>query len=111
MADRNAKSIHRIFDALGDPTRRRILERLSSGPHAVSSLSEPMNLTLAAVLQHVQSLERCGLVRTAKIGRVRTCELEPKALAAAERWLADRRTWWEKKYDKLGALLEDDDEV
>lgn len=109
MADRSSKSIERIFDALGDPTRRRILERLSAGPRAVSSLSEPLNLTVAAVLQHVQSLERSGLVRTAKVGRVRTCQLEPKALAEAERWLADRRSLWEKHYDRLGALLDEED--
>lgn len=110
MADRNIKSIDRIFEALGDPTRRRILERLSTGPRAVSSLSEPLNLTLAAVLQHVQSLERSGLVRTAKVGRVRTCQLEPKALADAEQWLADRRSWWEKNYDRLGTLLDEEDD-
>jgi DNA-binding transcriptional ArsR family regulator len=109
MADRSTKSLERIFDALGDPTRRRILERLSSGPSAVSSLSEPLNLTLAAVLQHVQSLERSGLVRTVKVGRVRTCQLEPKALVEAERWLADRRSLWEKNYDRLGSLLKEDD--
>ncbi len=109
MAERSIKSIERIFDALGDPTRRRILERLSSGPRAVSSLSEPLNLTLAAVLQHIQSLERSGLVRTAKVGRVRTCRLEPKALVEAERWLADRRSLWEKNYDRLGSLLSEDD--
>ena len=109
MADRKLRSIEQTFDALGDPTRRRILERLSAGPRAVSSLSEPLNLTVAAVLQHVQTLERSGLVRTAKVGRVRTCQLEPSAFAAAERWLADRRAQWEKAYDRLGALLDEED--
>jgi DNA-binding transcriptional ArsR family regulator len=110
MGDRTIKSFDRIFDALGDPTRRRILERLSAGPRAVSSLSGPLRLTVAAVLQHVQTLERSGLVSTAKEGRVRTCRLEPKALAEAERWLADRRSYWENNYDKLGALLDDDED-
>lgn len=108
MADRKNRSLERTFDALGDPTRRRILERLSSGPCTVSSMSPPLNLTIAAVLQHVQTLERSGLVRTAKVGRVRTCQLEPKALAEAERWLADRRSQWEKNYDRLATLLDDD---
>ncbi|HVU35168.1 MAG TPA: metalloregulator ArsR/SmtB family transcription factor [Opitutaceae bacterium] len=109
MADRSNRAIERIFDALGDPTRRRILEHLSSGPRAVSSLSGPLKLTVAAILQHVQCLERSGLVRTAKVGRVRTCEIESKALADAERWLADRRARWEENYDKLAALLGDED--
>lgn len=109
MADRKNRSIEQTFDALGDPTRRRILERLSAGPRAVSTLSAPLNLTVAAVLQHIQTLERSGLVRTAKVGRVRTCQIEPKAFADAERWLADRRALWEKNYDRLGKLLEEDE--
>lgn len=108
MADRKNRSLERTFNALGDPTRRRILERLSSGPCAVSSMAEPLNMTTAAVLQHVQTLERSGLVRTVKIGRVRTCQIEPKALTEAERWLADRRSQWERNYDRLGTLLNDD---
>src|SRR3569833_1349051 len=110
MAIRKRPTIDDVFRALGDPTRRRILEHISTGPSDVSSLSSPLHLTLAAVLQHVQALERSGLITTSKVGRERTCQLNPEGFAAAERWLADRRSLWEKRYDKLGALLEEDDD-
>ena len=79
----------RVFDALGDPTRRALVARLSHGPLSVSALGKPFDLTLAAVVQHVRVLERSHLVRTAKAGRVRTCWLEPAGLAAAAAWLAE----------------------
>lgn len=104
---RQRAQVHRVFHALGDPTRRAILERLSAGPAAVSALAAPLEVTLAATVQHVQVLEACGLVHTAKQGRVRTCRLEPAGFAAAERWLEERRSTWERRLDRLGELLEE----
>lgn len=99
-----------IFRALGDPTRRVLMEKLSDGPISVSKLAEPLAITLAAVMQHLQVLEECGLVRTEKIGRVRTCRIEPAGLDAATHWIADRRSTWERRLDKLGDLLVEEDE-
>ena len=103
MADQ--PSVDRIFAALGDPTRRALLERLTPGPMSVTRLAEPFGLTLAAVVQHLQVLERAGLVSTQKIGRVRTCRVEPSGLQVAAAWLADRRSPMERRLDRLGALL------
>jgi DNA-binding transcriptional ArsR family regulator len=100
-------TVDQVFHALGDVTRRAILERLSKGPTSVSQLAEPLNMTLAAVVQHLQILEESGLVRTEKAGRVRTCQLEPGGLSVAEKWITDRRSVWERRLDRLGKLLED----
>ena len=97
--------IDRIFHALGDPTRRAIMEKLSAGAISVSQLAEPLDITLAAVVQHLQILEDSGLVQTEKVGRVRTCRIEPAGLSAAEQWIADRRSMWERRLDRLGDLL------
>ncbi len=98
--------IDRVFHALGDPTRRTMMERLSLGPISVSALASPLDITLAAVVQHLQMLEESGLVKTEKTGRVRTCRLEPGGLEVAERWIADRRSLWERRLDRLGDLLD-----
>lgn len=103
-------SIDRVFHALGDPTRRAILERLSAGPVSVSRLAKPLDITLAAVVQHLQVLEKSGLVHTQKAGRVRTCRMEPKGFSVAERWISDRRSLWERRLDRLGTLLAEADE-
>jgi DNA-binding transcriptional ArsR family regulator len=97
--------IDRIFHALGDPSRRAILEKLSQGPISVSRLAEPLNITLAAVVQHLQVLEESGLVQTEKVGRVRTCSIAPDGLSVAAQWIADRRSMWERRLDRLGDLL------
>ena len=97
--------IDRIFHALGDPSRRAILEKLSLGPTSVSRLAEPLNITLAAVVQHLQILEESGLVRTEKVGRVRTCSIESEGLSAARQWIEDRRSMWDRRLDRLGELL------
>jgi len=97
--------LDRIFHALGDPTRRAIVERLSRGPISVSSLAQPLSITLAAVVQHLQILEACGLVNTEKVGRVRTCSIEPAGLSVAEKWIKERRSIWEERFDRLGELL------
>ncbi|MGA3082074.1 MAG: metalloregulator ArsR/SmtB family transcription factor [Terracidiphilus sp.] len=98
-------NIDRIFHALGDATRRAMMERLSHGPMSVSRLAEPFNMTLAAVVQHIQVLEECGLLQTEKVGRVRSCRIEPTGLDAMEQWIRDRRSIWERRLDRLGDLL------
>jgi DNA-binding transcriptional ArsR family regulator len=95
-----------VFHALADPTRRSIVERLSRGAASVSELAKPLTISLPAVLQHLRVLERSGLVRTEKLGRVRTCHIEPAALSTAEQWIAARRTDWERRFDRLGDYLE-----
>ena len=101
--------VDRVFHALGDPTRRAIVEKLSAGAISASSLAKPLDITLAAVVQHLQVLERSGLVRTTKIGRVRTCRIEPKGLTIAERWIEERRSLWERRLDRLGAVLDEEE--
>jgi DNA-binding transcriptional ArsR family regulator len=101
--------VDRVFHALGDPTRRAMIEKLSEGPVSASKLAKPLAITLAGVVQHLQILEKSGLVRTEKVGRVRTCRVEPKGLAVAERWIADRRSLWESRFDRLGKLLAEPD--
>ncbi|HEY6391520.1 MAG TPA: metalloregulator ArsR/SmtB family transcription factor [Bryobacteraceae bacterium] len=107
---RRKVNINRVFHALGDATRRAIVEKLSEGPISVSRLAKPLDITLAAVLQHVQILEESGLVHTEKTGRVRTCRMEPAGLSAAEQWIGDRRLFWEQRLDRLGDLLAEPDE-
>jgi DNA-binding transcriptional ArsR family regulator len=106
---RKKPNIDRIFHALGDPSRRALLEKLSAGPISVSRLAEPLNITLAAVVQHLQVLEESGLVQTEKAGRVRTCRIEPAGLSAAEKWIGERRSMWERRLDRLGDLLAEPD--
>ena len=98
-------NLHRVFHALGDPTRRLIVEKLSAGPISVSQLAIPLSITLAAVVQHLQVLEESGLAHTEKTGRVRTCRINPAGFSLAEQWIADQRTTWEKRLDRLGDLL------
>jgi len=94
-----------MFQALSDPTRRAIVDRLCRGPASVSELAKPLAMSLPAVVQHLQVLEASGLVRSQKAGRVRTCRLEAKALHSAEHWLAERRAHWERRLDALGDYL------
>lgn len=79
-----------------------MIERLSRGPASVSELAEPLDMSLSAVMQHLQVLEASGLVNTQKVGRVRTCRIEPQALGIAERWISQRRAMWERRFDRLG---------
>lgn len=102
-------SVDRVFHALGDPTRRAIVERLSEGPLSVSRLAEPLDITLTAVAQHLQVLEESGLVHTEKLGRVRTCALEPAGFSVLEQWIKDRRSLLERRLDRLGELLAEAD--
>jgi DNA-binding transcriptional ArsR family regulator len=97
--------LDRAFQALADPTRRGIVARLSRGPASVSELARPLSISLPAVLQHLQTLEASGLVRTEKKGRVRTCRIEPQALSRAEGWIAEQRALWEGRLDRLEDYL------
>ena len=97
--------IERVFHALGDPTRRAMVERLSRGPMSVSGLATPFQMTLTAVVQHLQILEESGLVRTEKIGRVRTCSIESTGFDLLERWIREHRSMWERRLDRLGEIL------
>ena len=99
--------LDRVFQALADPGRRLMVERLSQGPASVSELGRPLAMSLAAVVQHVQVLEASGLVRSQKIGRTRTCGINPAALQSAESWIAERRSLWERRLDRLGDYLAD----
>ena len=98
-------ALDRAFHALSDATRRAVLERLTRGPASVSELARPLGMSLPAVVQHLHVLQVSGLVRSEKIGRVRTCRLEPKALRTAESWISARRSQWERRLDRLGEYL------
>jgi DNA-binding transcriptional ArsR family regulator len=99
------RDIDLLFQALADPSRRAMVDRLTHGPASVSELARPLRMSLPAVVQHLHVLEASGLVRSHKLGRVRTCSVEPAALRAAERWISDRRTFWEESLDQLGEYL------
>jgi DNA-binding transcriptional ArsR family regulator len=94
-----------LFQALADPARRAMVERLSRGPASVSELALPLAMSMPAVMQHLRMLEASGLVRSQKSGRVRTCRIEPAALSQAEQWINARRTGWERRLDRLGDYL------
>jgi DNA-binding transcriptional ArsR family regulator len=100
-----APDLDKVFQALADPGRRLMVERLSQGPASVSELGRPLDMSLAAVLQHVRVLEASGLVRSSKLGRTRTCSINPAALRSAENWIAGRRTMVERSLDRLGQYL------
>ncbi|MBC7769597.1 MAG: winged helix-turn-helix transcriptional regulator [Phycisphaerales bacterium] len=95
------------FQALADPSRRAMVDRLAIGPASVSELARPLALSLPGVMQHLAVLEASGLVRSQKIGRVRTCSIEPTAFRQAEQWIAERRALWERRLDRLGQFLEE----
>lgn len=106
----HSPSLDLLFHALADPTRRVMVERLSRGPVSVSDLAQPLTISLPAVMQHLRVLEESGLVRSEKVGRVRTCRIEPAALRNAEQWITDRRASWEHRLDRLGEFLASEDE-
>ena len=109
MLNYQAAPLDLAFQALADPTRRIMVERLSQGPASVSELAQPLDMTLSAVVQHLAVLEASGLVRSEKVGRVRTCRIEPTALHSAERWISERRASWERRLDQLGTFLAETD--
>lgn len=103
----NKPILDQVFQALADPARRQMLERLTFGPASVSELADPLPMSLPAVVQHLQVLEQCGLVQTRKQGRVRTCTLDRSALSQAEQWIEARRAGWEQRLERLADVLED----
>src|SRR5919112_6762027 len=107
----NHPALDMVFQALADPSRRSMVERLSRGPASVSDLAQPLEMSLPAVMQHLQVLETSGLVRSEKTGRVRMCRIDPKALSRAEAWFAGRRASWERRFDQLGELLAEEEAV
>lgn len=100
-------ALDRVFQALADPTRRVMVERLSRGPASVSELAEPFEMSLPSIVQHLQVLEASGLIRSEKVGRVRTCRIGEAALGSAERWITERRATWERRLDRLGQYLDE----
>jgi DNA-binding transcriptional ArsR family regulator len=110
VAPKPQPPIDRLFHALGDPTRRAMLDMLSRGPISVTQLAEPLGVTLTAVGQHLQVLENSELVRTEKVGRVRTCRIEPAGFTQLEKWIRDHRTHWELSLDRLGKFLAEENE-
>jgi DNA-binding transcriptional ArsR family regulator len=104
------EDLDRVFRALADPSRRSMVARLAVGPASVSRLAEPLDMSLAAVVQHLGVLEEAGVVASEKVGRVRTCRLEPQALRRAEEWLVAQRTDWERRLDRLGDVLAESDD-
>jgi DNA-binding transcriptional ArsR family regulator len=108
MAATPDPDIDRLFHALGDPSRRAILDQLSRAPASVSGLAACLGLTLTAISQHLQVLEAAGLASTEKVGRVRTCRIEESGFARLERWIAQHRSIWSHRLDRLGDLLEEE---
>ena len=100
--------VEQVFHALADPTRRAILTRLGRGPQPASALAEPLAITLTAVMQHVQVLERSGLVQSEKVGRVRTCRVRTAGLSVLEQWIREQRSMWENRLDRLGEVLDEE---
>jgi len=105
MLNQQSPNLDLMFQALADPTRRMMVDRLSRGPASVSELAKPFAMSLPAVVQHLQVLEASGLVSSQKLGRVRTCQIEPEALSLAEQWINERRTTWVRRLDRLGEFL------
>lgn len=103
-------SLDLMFQALADPARRSMVERLSRGAASVSELARPLDMSLPAVMQHLAMLEAGGIVTSEKVGRVRTCQIRPEALSMAEQWINQRRTQWERRLDRLGDFLAAEDE-
>ncbi len=100
-------ALNDVFHALADPTRRAVIQRLGQGPASVKDLAQPFDMALPSFMQHLRVLEEGGLIKSRKEGRVRTCEIRPKQLSKAERWLEDQRALWEGRLDRLDAYLED----
>ncbi|MGE5567008.1 MAG: ArsR/SmtB family transcription factor [Parcubacteria group bacterium] len=107
MLNLSQQPLDRMFHALADPGRRAMLERLSRGPASVSQLAEPLDMSMSAVVQHLAVLEESGLVTSQKVGRVRTCQMQPGALSKAEEWINRQRQEWERRLDRLAEYLEE----
>jgi DNA-binding transcriptional ArsR family regulator len=101
-------TVDAVFGALSDPTRRRVVQRLGTGPASVSELAEEHPITLPSFMKHVRTLEACGLIRTTKAGRVRTCVLDRERLGVVDDWLGEQRRLWEARTDRLEQLVTDE---
>jgi DNA-binding transcriptional ArsR family regulator len=106
MLDLLEPDLDRVFQALSNTGRRRMIDRLCAGPASLGELAEPLDMSLSAVEQHLRTLERCGLVRTEKRGRVRYCRLQPDTLDAVDAWITERRDLWTRRLDRLGDVLD-----
>lgn len=106
LMDNSSSELDAIFFAFADSTRRAVLQRLGDGPASVSDLAAPFDMALPPFMKHIRTLETAGLITTEKVGRVRTCELNPEKYAAVEDWLSDQRRQWASRYRKLDQLLE-----
>jgi DNA-binding transcriptional ArsR family regulator len=100
-----SRSLDEVFTALADPTRRGVVSVLGRGPASVGELAQSASMTLPSFMKHVHTLERCGLIRTSKSGRVRTCTLNRQRLAAVDGWLAEQRAVWEGRTDRLAQFV------
>ena len=105
MLQYQAEPLDLAFQALSDPGRRAMVERLARVPASVSELAAPLPMTLSAVVQHLRVLQDAGLVKSEKVGRVRTCSLEVEAMTRVEAWIAEHKRFWEKRYDQLDDYL------
>lgn len=105
MLQYESQQLDMAFHALSDPSRRAMIERLSRGPASVSELAKPLPMTFSAVSQHLKVLEEARLVTSGKEGRVRTCALNAEAMLQVERWITERKRFWEQQYDQLEAYL------
>ncbi len=110
-AIQQSATLDQVFQALSDPVRRGMVDRLCRGPASVSELAKPLEMTLSAVVQHLHVLEASGLVRTQKEGRVRTCHVQAASLEQAERWLLGRRSQWQSRFDRLGEYLAEQEQT
>jgi DNA-binding transcriptional ArsR family regulator len=104
--DNYHQSLDQVFQALSDPTRRAVIQRLGTSPATVKELAEPFGMALPSFLKHIAVLENSGLISSEKTGRVRTCRIKPKQLSAAEGWIAEQRALWEGRTDRLADYAE-----
>lgn len=102
---KQSDALDRMYSALADPTRRAVIAHLARGPASVSELAKPLKMTLPAVVQHLRLLEESGLISSRKVGRVRTCKIEPKKLDTAAAWIAKQRSLWEARFDRMDAFV------
>ena len=107
MPTADAAQLDRAFNALADESRRAMVVRLSRGAASVSELAAPLDMSLPSVMQHLDVLQRSGLVRSEKVGRVRTCRLETRPMRTLEQWIAEHRAIWERHFDRLSDVLDD----
>lgn len=103
--DHNQFALDRAFYALADPTRRAVVQRLGQGEATVSELAMPFDMALPSFMKHIRVLEEAGLIGSEKLGRVRTCKLQPKSLTVVEKWFNDQRAIWASRHDNLDSLL------